>query len=265
MKKTIIITIAMLYVFGAVVMFGADRVSNDWQQPQQDDVEISTVSPVERVEEEYKEYSYGIDEKSKYIENVDDGMLTYSEASSIMGSALESILPTLKLSEKTATIGLYRYPKNEDILIYAMQYKSNVANSEEPIYIVAEPYTGKIIFVYLYATPENGIETNDYLPPIGEEEFLDIITSHLNMFGVRTPTKYSVVNNSTNYNGNENYIGRRAMLLIGDYVSQIEWAYNEEENILFYCYGYDNGDMPVLTGLRTEQLREYIEKNGNDM
>ena len=85
------------------------------------------------------------------------------------------------------------------------------------------------------------------------------------MFGVGTPTKYSVVNNSTNYNGNENYIGRRAMLLIGDYVSQIEWAYNEEENILFYCYGYDNGDMPVLTGLRTEHIKEYIENNGNDM
>ena len=265
MKKTIIITIAMLCVFGAAIMAGASKVSDNWQQPNEDKVELSTVSPVERVEEEYKEYPYIIDEKSKYIENIADGMLTYPEASSIMGSALESILPTLKLSEKTATIGLYRYPGSEDIIIYAMQYKSNVANSEEPIYIVAEPYTGKIIFVYLYATPENGIETNDYLPPIEEEKFLDIITSHLHMFGVGTPTKYSVVNNSTNYNGNENYIGRRAMLLMGDYVSQIEWAYNEEEDILFYCYGYDNGDMPVLTGLRTEHLKEYIENNGNDM
>ena len=56
MKKTIIITVAMLCVFGAVVMFGADRVSTDWQQPQQDDVEISSSSPVEQVENELKIY-----------------------------------------------------------------------------------------------------------------------------------------------------------------------------------------------------------------
>ena len=63
MKKTIIITIAMLCVFGGAIIFGAGIVSTDWQKPSEDDVEISTVSPVERVEEEYNEYSYVIENK----------------------------------------------------------------------------------------------------------------------------------------------------------------------------------------------------------
>ena len=41
MKKTIIITFAMLIVFGGVVIFGASKVSDQWHTPQQDDVEIS--------------------------------------------------------------------------------------------------------------------------------------------------------------------------------------------------------------------------------
>ena len=72
MKKTMIITVAMLCVFGAVVMFGADRVSNDWQQPQQDDVEISTVSPIEQVENSIKKYEYDILSK----DNIDETCIT---------------------------------------------------------------------------------------------------------------------------------------------------------------------------------------------
>ena len=58
MKKTIIITIAMLCVFGAVVMFGAGRVSNDWQQPQQDETNIEVKPVIDKVEEEIESYPY---------------------------------------------------------------------------------------------------------------------------------------------------------------------------------------------------------------
>ena len=58
MKKTILITLAMLCVFGGVVAFGAGRVSDHWQTPWQDKLNLSIVSPVEMVNSEIKEYSF---------------------------------------------------------------------------------------------------------------------------------------------------------------------------------------------------------------
>ena len=52
MKKTIIITISMLCMFGAVVIFAASRVSNQWQTPQHDEIDLSVSYPVEIAEKE---------------------------------------------------------------------------------------------------------------------------------------------------------------------------------------------------------------------
>ena len=49
MKKTIIITIAMLCVFGAAIMIGANEVSNKWQKTDEDELTITPNSPVENV------------------------------------------------------------------------------------------------------------------------------------------------------------------------------------------------------------------------
>ena len=58
MKKTIFITLTMLIIFGGAVMFGASKVSNDWQQPQKDNMDIVVSSPVNMVENSLKEYKY---------------------------------------------------------------------------------------------------------------------------------------------------------------------------------------------------------------
>ena len=134
MKKTIIITVAMLCVFGAVVMFGADRVSTDWQQPQQDDVEISTVSPIEQVENSIKKYEYDILSKDniddffykgkKYrlipeeniFEQTDikDGMITYAEAISYGGTAVEKIYTDISLDNRKFIIALEKMKTFEE-------------------------------------------------------------------------------------------------------------------------------------------------------
>ena len=106
-KKTIIITIAMLCVFGGAVVFGAGKVATDWQHPNEDDVNISANSPVLQVENEFKIYNYitpeSKDEKYKdlwstnypvYIQPQKD-MLTYTQAASYGGTAIEKYLPHL--------------------------------------------------------------------------------------------------------------------------------------------------------------------------
>ncbi|MBQ7816403.1 MAG: hypothetical protein IJ339_03455, partial [Oscillospiraceae bacterium] len=121
MKKTIIITIAMLCVFGAVVMFGSDIVSNDWQQPQQDDVEVSVKSPVLKVENEFKIYNFitpeSKDERYKdlwdinyptYVEPQED-MLTYMQAASYGGATIEKYFPHLDIGENPLFIELQQF------------------------------------------------------------------------------------------------------------------------------------------------------------
>lgn len=133
MKKTIIITIAMLCVFGAVVMFGADKVSTDWQQPSEDDVEISTVSPVERVEQEYKIYNFqtvdNCDEiyrsaaEYKMVHAIDfeEGMLTVDQAASYCGAAIEKYYPEYSLEDKNFLIALIKYPYSTNA-VYSVTY-----------------------------------------------------------------------------------------------------------------------------------------------
>ena len=96
MKKTIIITISMLCVFGAVVMFGADRVSNDWQQPQQDDkIDISIESPIENMESEIKKYPYKANDESE----LEKGDVSYQEAVYTAGVVLEQIYENLSTDQ----------------------------------------------------------------------------------------------------------------------------------------------------------------------
>ncbi len=166
MKKTIIITIAMLCVFGAVVMFGANRVSTDWQQPSEDDVEISTISPVERVEEEYKIYNFQTvnncdeiyrstaDYKKVNAIEFEEGMLTVDQAASYCGTAIEKYYPEYSLEDKNFLIALIKYPYSTNAVYSAtyMEYIEIEKTEHYESYLLPylevqceiDAYTGKV-------------------------------------------------------------------------------------------------------------------------
>ena len=265
MKKVIIITISMLAVFSVLVGVSANQLTDRWQTPLQDEIELTVSSPVEMVEKEYKEYPYIVDTDSGAIEIVQEGMLTYAEAASSMGSVLELAMPTLDMSAQTAKMGLYSYSQDETKMVYVMRYGDNSTRYGESIDIAADAYTGDVVFVRIYATPENNVEDKSFAPPLDETEFLNAALFHLTLFGTEVPQKYIVTKNSTSYYADENYVGKRAMFLMGDYVSQIDWSYNEQKNIFTYIYGYDNGDMPVVMGYTTEALKNHISANGKEI
>jgi len=135
MKKTIIITLTMLIIFGGAVMFGASRVSNDWQQPSEDDVEISANSPVELVQNEFKMYNfvlasdkpetyqtlwkYGV---KYYIEPTKD-MLTYIQAASCGGTIIEQHFDWIDIGETPLFIELEDVPGKG--AFYKVSYRTN--------------------------------------------------------------------------------------------------------------------------------------------
>lgn len=73
MKKTIVLTLAVLASFGVLMIFGSGYIQNNWQAPIEDDVEISVNSPVENVQQQYKEYKWD------YMYNNPNGGLTAEE------------------------------------------------------------------------------------------------------------------------------------------------------------------------------------------
>ena len=122
MKKTVIITIAMLVCFGIVLKIGAKGVADSWQKPRQDDVKPATSSPVDRVEQEYKEYGTidisNLDKNRQvyyeypgeyllhYGVSWQDGMLTLPQATNICGTMMESSFPDTPIKNSEILIGL---------------------------------------------------------------------------------------------------------------------------------------------------------------
>ena len=151
MKKTIIITIAMLCVFGAVVMFGADRVSTDWQQPQQDDVEISSSSPVEQVENELKIYKFiPVDWYGDVEADFQEGMISAQEALGYGCTAMEKVFSHINLADVTfgtAIINYAPYGAQETTPTYVFE---SVIEGKENIYpfnlchFTVDAYTGEV-------------------------------------------------------------------------------------------------------------------------
>ena len=203
----------MLCVFGAVVMFGADRVSTDWQQPQQDDVEFSIGSPVESVENTIKEYTYQVlSEKNKslfFYENgkypvsptehvfeqtdVQNGMITYAEAVSYGASAVEKLWPGVSFDNSEFIVALEdmkTYKEGEQLsqngiganfkfYRYLPQYVfigRNIKDDKTFQYYV-DAYTGRILS--LYRIDEELFDADTMLYPIYKEYSCDEKTEEI--------------------------------------------------------------------------------------
>ncbi|MBR2028873.1 MAG: hypothetical protein IKA10_07820 [Oscillospiraceae bacterium] len=187
MKRTIIITLAMLIIFGGAVIFGAGRISEGWQKPQHDDVALSAVSPVERVNSELKEYSFEKFEsfagqppyddwyrQCKHLKaDPTDGMLTYAEAAAQGGTWAEKFCTDLDLNDKTIALELITLPKeyNGSTVFCGYYY-----NEEETVYTVAyliDAFTGKLVYLY-YNAPHLRVPYTEKFKHI--EEFDDFTT-----------------------------------------------------------------------------------------
>lgn len=133
MKKTIILTFIMLstFVLGASAFSGC--ISNSWEQPQSDSVDLTVSSPVDMVEKEYKIYDYQTgtecDEiyrhESEYLSmfsvEYKDGMLTTEQAASICGNAFETWYPQNFLAGPFY-IQSVLYPHSGDKPAYSAKY-----------------------------------------------------------------------------------------------------------------------------------------------
>lgn len=188
MKKTILITLAMLCVFGGVVAFGAGRVSDHWQTPWQDKLNLSIVSPVEMVNSEIKEYSFerleNLARQPRYNElyteykhlkaEHKEGMLTFAEAAAKGGTLAEKLCTDLDLKDKTVALELITLPEE---YMGSTVFCGYFHNEEETVYTVAylvDAFTGNLIYLY-YDAPHLSMSSDDDFAYSNEEWNDDII------------------------------------------------------------------------------------------
>ena len=136
MKKTILITLSMLCAFAIAAAVLSNQLTNMWKSPQQDSIDLSVSSPVEQVEQIYKEYRYTTDIsdsfKNEYYYSgtvpYRDGMISFGEAVSIAGGLLENVLPFLNIDDIVFIAGIIERP-NTDTEEYLITYKETGDNN----------------------------------------------------------------------------------------------------------------------------------------
>lgn len=158
MKKVIIITISMLAVFSVLVGVSANQLTDRWQTPQQDEIELTASSPVEMVEKEYKEYGYEIDAELTFEPNEDD-TISLAEAVSIGGAVLEKAYPFIDFSNITFSVNKTGYEK-----IY-IRYRYNNNGLIWTVYCYVNSRTGYVeSYGYGRNTKDEGDAIiNDYI------------------------------------------------------------------------------------------------------
>lgn len=210
MKKTIIITLAMLIVFGGAVIFGADRVSDQWQTPQKDDVNIIVNSPVDMVENSLKEYKYvQMDENHfawaayrDFVTEYADGMISPQEAVAYGCTAMEAVFPHLKLEDVSFGGVLVNWPIMEDGIstpAYLFDGLAAPADLDVPdgvavllsrYTMTVDAYTGKVIYLALDdpGARKKITETAKYI--MTEQQVVGYIVDICRTLGYTNPVKY---------------------------------------------------------------------------
>ncbi|MBR6518581.1 MAG: hypothetical protein IKT63_02785 [Oscillospiraceae bacterium] len=203
MKKTIFITLAMLIVFGAAVIFGADRVSTDWQQPQQDETNIEVKPVIDMVEEELENYPYA---KSIQIEEITEDMVTQQEAAYVAGTMFEYFWEDLNMKGKEATVIWNMVLHDKDggpLFAYYITYYDGVEGEVVPVTKQAfvDPLTGQLTYIRRDEENFHGVkaelidETHRIEPPIDKnavDMLLDRTVEYATKLGYPNCIEYAV-------------------------------------------------------------------------
>ena len=148
MKKTIIITIAMLCVFGGAVVFGAGSIQNQWQKPQQDDANIEIKPVIDSVEEEIASYPYN---KEFVLEEITEDMITQQEAAYISGTMFEYFWDDISMKGREAGVfwNMVLKSREKECYAYWVMYYEGIEGTVAPITKQAfvEPTTGELLYI----------------------------------------------------------------------------------------------------------------------
>ena len=188
MKKTIFITLAMLIVFGGAVIFGAGKVSDQWQTPQKDKFELSANSPIEKVETEYKaiqDFNFTVRESSQHKED----MISFEEAAYIGGTYLEEIFTYDTFSDKQFVLFVDNkvtpHHKSTPAIIGFYELKKSESFMQEYYTYAIDAYSGEILEIRQFSAEPKW--EKDYT----EEQAVKYAIEVANILGYGELQKYS--------------------------------------------------------------------------
>ena len=206
MKKTIIITLSMLCAFAIAAAVLSNQLTNMWQSPQQDSIDLSVSSPVEQVEKEYKaigEYSYISSEEynktvfeeeqiyEKINFEIEPDMITYEQVAYTGGALLEQIFPQEEIADKRFIIYGEYDVMDKKCFTGVYKEKENYIIGLHYVYRL-DAYSGKLM--HLSRTKEesagefvgNNTQANEYVGRLlnicGYDEYIDFSVNTLKYY-----------------------------------------------------------------------------------
>ena len=253
MKKTIIITLAMLSVCAAAVAIFAGQLEAAWQQPQENESNFTTSSPVEQVENEFKEIGeYPFAVFSDYIETLeekrgmealmamatekDEDMITEAEAAYIGGNALEKLFPNETFTDKEFVVVPLKWksPHMEErtVLEGFWQIENPYDHETDPGRLLhsyaywVDAYTGELIFV-----SHSKAETDVNLKRTPQQA-LEYAAGLAKAMGYDSYTAY--ITECTQYNAETDANVWSVELLVAEDKS-LSFSFNDLEDSFFYA------------------------------
>lgn len=253
MKKTLIITCVMLAVSICLVAFFSTQISAAWQESQESDINLTSSSPVEQVEEQYRELgAYPFIELEKHLETLDSkrswealeamaieheaGMISYEEAAYYGGMALEKLFPNETFTDKQfVMIPLkWKSPHMEEKTVIEGMYQ--IENPlDDPVHpgrtllsyaYWVDAYTGEVIYVSQFEA-----ET-DVNHKRNEQQALEYAANLAKAMGYDSYSKYNI--ESTQYTP-EIDANFWAVELLVEQDKSLSFSFNDLEDSFFYA------------------------------
>lgn len=213
MKKTIIITVSMLAVCALAMVVFAYQLEDAWKQPQENESNFAAASPVEQVENEFKEFgAYPFIPFDEYIETLtdkrgmealmamavetQDGMISEAEAAYIGGNALEKLFPDQTFTDKEFIIVPLKWtsPHLSERYVFEglWQIENPYDHATDPgrclqsyAYWI-DAYTGEVIYVRQFAA-ETDVNNN-----MTQQQAMEYAENIAKAMGYESYTKYTV-------------------------------------------------------------------------
>lgn len=253
MKKTIIITISMLAVCAFALVVFAGQLEDAWKQPQENESNFTTSSPVEQVESEFKEIgAYPFVVFNDYIETLEDkrgmealmamqiekdeNMISEAEAAYIGGNALEKMFPNETFTDKEFIIVPLKWksPHMAERTVFEglWQIENPYDHETDPgrrllsyAYWV-DAYTGEVIYV------SQGAAETDVNRHMTEQQALEYATGIAKAMGYSSYSKYIISNSQYAPGVDANFWA--VELFVSDDTS-LSIGFNDLENSFMYA------------------------------
>ena len=255
MKKTLFLTIVMLIISALALNVFAGKKEKGWEEPNIDNPELTSSSPVEQVDEEFKEigsFTYvDVNEWADMVNDLnvtaglvglqietDESMISMAEAAYYGGTALEKMFPNETFADKEFVMipMKWKSPHADTRTVYEGMYRTYNSGDEKvnpygtklAYSYYVDAYTGEVIYVSVYDFSKETLVNKN----MSEQDALIYATDMAKALGYENCSKYYIQTTPYNNEVDANFFEVDLVVDDGEVVS---FNFNDLEDMFYFA------------------------------